>query len=297
MEYVILDLEWDSVYYKEQKRFINQILQIGAVRLNSEFEIINSFEATIHSDISKKVSTRFAQLTGITSEKMLSGVPLADAVRAFNSFSKGAEVTMTWSDSDLYAIVENEKLLENTGTGFILNLYLDLQKLVQYKMKLLGYESNNQVSLEAAAQFFGIDISNYDMHTALADSTVCAKLFKLCYDSQVLSSLIKDAKVPSFYEKLRFKPYPITEINDKELDLKYFAFNCSECGERLKRKSNWKYKNRWFAARMECPACRRRFLGRVFAKRTYEGLVYKRRLTEIRKKGNSDELPALPKTM
>lgn len=297
MEYIIFDLEWDSVFYRQEKRFINQILQIGAVRLDSEFNIIDSFIATIRSDISKKVSTRFAKLTGITSEKMLSGVPFLKAVEDFNEFSKGAEVTMTWSDSDLYTIVENEKLLANTGIGFEMNYYLDLQKLVQARMKLLGYENNNQVSLEAAAEFFQIDTNEYEMHTALDDSTVCSKLLKLCYDREVFDTLLKDTKVASFYNKLRFKPYPITKINDRALDKTYFSFNCSVCGEKLKRVDKWKYRNRWLFASMKCPSCDRMFIGRVYAKMTFEGVVYKRRITEIRKKEKSDELPALSETV
>ena len=111
MEYVILDLEWDNVFYPPAKRFVNQILQIGAVRLDNDFQIIDTFEKTIKSSISKKVTSRFAELTGITTEKMLSGVPLIDAIKEYNSFVSGAEVTMTWSDTDLYTIVDNQKIL------------------------------------------------------------------------------------------------------------------------------------------------------------------------------------------
>ena len=44
MNYIIFDLEWDSVFYKPEKRFINQILQIGAVRLDGNFNITDTFE-------------------------------------------------------------------------------------------------------------------------------------------------------------------------------------------------------------------------------------------------------------
>ena len=80
MEYVIFDLEWDNVFYKKEKRFINQILQIGAVKLDSDFNIIDSFSVTIRSALSKRVTGRFATLTGITTEKMLAGIPLEQAV-------------------------------------------------------------------------------------------------------------------------------------------------------------------------------------------------------------------------
>ena len=42
MEYIILDLEWDSIYYKPEKRFINHILQIGAVKLDENFNTIDT---------------------------------------------------------------------------------------------------------------------------------------------------------------------------------------------------------------------------------------------------------------
>jgi hypothetical protein len=63
MNYIILDLEWDSTYFKAQKKFINQILQIGAVKLDQNFDIVDTFEATIKSAISNRVTGRFAKLT------------------------------------------------------------------------------------------------------------------------------------------------------------------------------------------------------------------------------------------
>lgn len=295
MEYVIFDLEWDSVYYKPQKGFINQILQIGAVRLDGEFNIIDRYEATVRSAISKKVSGRFAELTGITTEKMLGGVPLVQAVNGFNEFSRGADVTMTWSDSDLHTIVENEKLL--SGVGFEMNFYLDLQKLVQAEMRTLGYDSKNQVSVSSAAEFFNINIDGFEMHTAEDDSTVCAKLLKRCYNEQVFKSLLRDAKRPDFNKRLHFKAYPVTDINDKSLDKAQFNFMCPECECKLNRISKWKYRNRWFSAPCKCPQCGGKFISRVMAKMTFDGVVYKRRISELRKKETENEMQSVPETV
>ncbi len=284
MEYVIFDLEWDNSFYKPEKKFINQILQIGAVKLNGDFEIIDSFTATVRSAISKKVTGRFARLTGITTEIMRSGIPLEDAVMRFNEFSKNADVTMTWSDSDLYTIVENEKLLKNSGVAFNMNFYLDLQKLVQAKMREKGYDSKNQVSLEFAGEFFGININEFSMHTALDDSTVCGKLLKICYNEEIFKSLLRDTKDPEFYRRLHFKSYPITDINDKALDKAMFCFCCPHCGGKLNRISKWKYRNRWFSVPFKCPACNDKYIGRVYAKMTFEGVTYKQKLSKIEKK-------------
>ena len=296
MEYVIFDLEWDNVFYKKEKRFINQILQIGAVKLDGDFNITESFTATIRSAISKRVTGRFATLTGITTEKMLKGIPFEDAVRAFNKFSSKADVTMTWSDSDLYTIVENEKLLKD-GLSFNMNRYLDLQKLVQAKMREKGYENQNQVSLEVAAEFFGISLDDFSMHTALDDSTVCGKLLGICYNENVFNSLVKDAKDPEFSRRLHFKSYSITDINDKALDKTKFCFKCPKCGAKLNRFSKWKYSNRWFSSTFRCPKCNDKYIARVFAKMTFEGVTYKQRLSKIEKKETENEVQSVPETV
>lgn len=297
MEYVIFDLEWDNVFYKKEKRFINQILQIGAVKLDSDFNIVDSFTATVRSALSKRVTGRFATLTGITTEKMLAGIPLEDAVCRFNEFSRNADVTMTWSDSDLYTIVDNEKLLKTSGVSFSMNFFLDLQKLVQAKMRQKGYESKNQVSLESAAEFFGVSIEEFSMHTALDDSTVCAKLLKICYDEGVFKTLLKDTKNPDFYRRLHFKAYPITDINDSALDKSKFSFLCPECGEKLNRISKWKYRNHWFSSPFRCAECNDKYIGRVYAKMTFEGVNYKQRLSKIEKKETQDEVSAVSETV
>ncbi len=294
MEYIIFDLEWDNVFYKPEKRFINQILQIGAVRLDGEFNITDRFCVTVRSAISKRVTGRFASLTGITTEKMLAGIPLEEAVNRFNEFTAGAEVTMTWSDSDLYTIVENEKLLKKSGVAFGMNFYLDLQKLVQAKMRQNGYESKNQVSLEGAAEFFGIDTANFSMHTALDDSTVCGQLLKIAYNEEVFKSLLRDTSDPEFYRRLHFKAYPITDINSACLDKSEFNFNCPQCNCKVNRISKWKYHNRWFSAPCKCPQCGEKYIGRVYAKMSFEGVVYKKRIKKIVKKEQPNEVPAMP---
>ena len=199
MNYVILDLEWDSTFYKPQKRFINQILQIGAVKLDSNFEVVDTFEATIKSDISKKVTGRFAKLTGITSEIMRAGIPFKDAVNQYNEWVGDDTVTMTWSNSDLYTILENEdNLLKDVH--FKIEKYLDLQVFIQNEMRLQGYEDKNQISLEAAAEKIGVSTDGIDFHTAKEDSLVCAYLLKKCYNQKRFEALIKDTSNPEFFK-------------------------------------------------------------------------------------------------
>ncbi len=295
MEYIILDLEWDSVYFPPKKRFINQILQIGAVRLDGDFNVKDTFSVNICSKISKKVTSRFAKLTGITSEIMREGIPFEAAVSRYNEFSKDAFVTMTWSNSDLYSIIENEDLLLKGKLKFEMQNYLDLQKLVQQHLRTKGYESKNQIALEAAAELLGLDTSKFDFHTALDDCLVCAELLKLSYNENVFGSLLKDATAEDFYKRLRFKPYAITDINDSNIKKSQLQFSCPKCKAETTRISNWKYKNRWFLSNFKCTKCGYKFNGRVTFKKTFDDLQVKYKVCEYKpKKRTTDDMQSVP---
>ncbi len=282
MNYIILDLEWDSTYFPKQKRIINQILQIGAVKLNQNFDVTDTFEVTVKSSISKKVTGRFARLTGITTEIMLDGVSFEDAVEAYNNWVGEDTVTMTWSNSDLYTIIENEdNILKDKR--FKIEKYLDLQKFVQGEMRILGYEDKNQVSLEAAAEFLKIKTDDIDFHTAKDDSLVSAYLLKKCYNEQRFKSLIRDTSNPEFFKRLRFRAYSISNLKDKNIDKSQLEFVCENCNKKANRVSKWKYSNRWFWANFQCD-CGNRFSGRVSFKKTYDDLIVRRKVCEFKEK-------------
>ena len=282
MNYIILDLEWDSTYFPKQKRFINQILQIGAVKLNSKFKLIDTFEVTIKSSISKRVTGRFAKLTGITSDIMRLGVAFDKAVDMYNDWVGEDTVTMTWSNSDIYTILENEdNLLEDKH--FKIEKYLDLQKFVQGEMRLLGYEDKNQISLSAAAEFLNIKTDDIDFHTAKDDSLVSAYLLKKCYNKERFNQLIKDTSNPEFYKRLKFKAYSISNLKDQNIDKNQLEFCCQNCGKNVKRVSKWKYSNRWFSANFICE-CGEKFNGRVSFKKTYDDLIVRKKVCEFKEK-------------
>lgn len=284
MNYIILDLEWDSAYSAKHKRFINQILQIGAVKLDGEFNIIDTFEETVKSEISKKVTGRFAKLTGITTEKMLAGVPFDTAVDRYNAWAGEDTVTMTWSDSDLYSIKENEEYLLNGGRKFAIERYLDLQRFVQGELRRGGYEDKNQISLGAAAKLLDIETDSFELHTAKDDSLLSVALLQKCYNEERFSALIRDTADPEFYKRLRFKPFNISDINDERINKEDLRFSCDKCGEKAKRITKWRYRNRWFSAKFECKKCGRCFCGRASFKKTYDDLIVRKRVCELKSK-------------
>lgn len=289
MNYIILDLEWDSVYFPPKKQFINQILQIGAVKTDENFDITDTFEVTVRSAISNRVTGRFAKLTGITNEVMRDGIPFEEAVRRFNEWTGVDFITMTWSDSDLYTIKNNEELLLPEGLRFSIGRYLDLQKFIQGEMRFSGYTDKNQISLAAAAEFFGISAENLSLHTAKDDSVLSAALLKKCYQKERFESYLRDTADPEFYKRMRFKPYPISKLDDPLIDKDQLVFLCDVCGAKAQAVTAWRYRNRWFAARFRCTQCGRKFLGRISFRKNYDDVTIKKKITELKPKKPKEE--------
>lgn len=300
MKYILLDLEWNSAYCHKTGKFINEIMQIGAVKLNEQLEECDRFSHTIKSCITKKLSKRFIDLTGITNEEMLSGVRLKDAVEQYNDWVSGDDfVTMTYSNSDLYAIFENCSTFLTNSPMMRIGKYADLQTLAMQYLNDRGAALKNQISLSTAAQMLGIDISGFDMHTAFDDSLVSSAILKVCFDKDKLSNIIKDTDHPDFYKRLMFKSHPITNLKDAAIDKSKLKFFCEKCGGKTNRRNKWKYSNRWFRADFECAECRQRFVGRVSFIKTYDTVVCKRKIIypEVSDKSGKEKVQSVSETM
>ena len=49
MQYIFLDLEWNNAYSKIHHRFVNEIIEIGAVKLDENFLETDRFDVFIKS--------------------------------------------------------------------------------------------------------------------------------------------------------------------------------------------------------------------------------------------------------
>ena len=171
-----------------------------------------------------------------------------------------------------------------------------MQKLVQSELRKNGYESKNQISLEGAAELLGIDVTDFSMHTAVDDCKISAILFNECYNEEVFNQLKRDASAPDFFAWLRYKPHPISNINDSAINKSELEFNCPECGGKSRRLNPFKYRNRWFVANFKCEKCGFKFNGRVAFKKTFDDVQVKRKVCEYRR-GKKNGMQPMPETV
>lgn len=252
MFYVIMDLEWNNSYNKYKKCFVNEVLEIGAVMVNEELEVIDTFSVIIRSQLIKKLSGRVKRLTHISNEDMSAGVSFQRAVSDFSKWVGSRNcVFLSWGNSDIRVLYDNFVMFCGIRGIPFLTQYADLQKYCQRYIVSAG---NQQIGLMNAAVEMGIDISDCNFHRALEDSLLGLRCLKKCFDRDELlnESVICDR---SFYQKLLFKATMITNLNHPGLDKSKLRCECDGCGNQMRRMSDWKSINQAFSALFYCSGC------------------------------------------
>ncbi len=288
MRYVILDLEWNGSYSKRVHKFVNEIIEFGAVKIDSEFEIIDTFSALITPQIGKKLSSKVKELTKITNEELADkGISFMDAVEQFTEFSKDS-VLLTWGTSDIHALIENYSYYTDDIHLPFLKKYCDLQVYCESCLGL--HNSACQLGLSTCADKIGITFSEEEQHRAFFDALLSLRCMSHFIEDYPIDSFIRDAQQQSFYDRMLFKTHFITDLNSDEIDKEQLNFNCDVCGSNAKRTKQWKLQNKSFISEFKCPECSRSFLGRISFKKKYDSVTVNKKIVEKKQKetANSD---------
>lgn len=284
-----MDLEWNNSYNKLYKCFVNEILEIGAVMVNEELEVIDTFSVIIRSQLIKKLSGRVKSLTHITNEDMSSGVSFQRAVSDFTKWIDGRNcVFMSWGNSDIRVLYDNYNMFCRVKGIPFLSQYVDLQK---YCQNFIVSASNQQIGLVNAAMAMGIDLADCKFHRALEDSLLGLRCLKKCFNREQLlnAAIICDR---SFYQKLLFKSAYITNINNPKINKNKMVCKCDQCGAQMKRMSDWKTVNQSFSALFFCKKCERLVNCSFKFKEFYDHIDMKTSISEIKKTDDEAEQPA-----
>lgn len=283
MNFIIFDLEWNNAYNYKIKRGMNEIIEIGAVKLNDDLEIVDTFKQLIKPQLSKKLGSRFKNLTHITIEEINeSGIAFDVAFDEFSKWcGKGDNLFLSWSTSDLYTLVANFKYFENTVYVDFMTKYVDAQK---YCMSFIeSSDSSNQISLSHCAQAFEIDTDCTKFHRALEDCMVTAYCFKKVYDKNKINDYVQVCDI-SFFERLIFKPYYISNAEYKDFKLSEVEITCPVCKGKIEPVKKYEFANNTFRGAGICKKCNKKFWTYVRAKQTYDEIVISSRAVMINKK-------------
>ncbi len=175
MEYIIFDMEWNQPLFNAARKEIagvqltGEIIQIGAVKLNSEFVACGNFFIDIEPVFYKKMNKRVGKITGIT-EKQLRGCKHFGAAFAdFMDFCGQDFCLMTWGRDDMPMLFDNMKA--HGIDASVLPEHYDLQLIFGYQVS----RDLKQWSLAGAMERMGIE-QRHPAHNALFDAVNTAKV-------------------------------------------------------------------------------------------------------------------------
>ena len=292
MQYIILDLEFNGAYSKHRHRFVNEIIEFGAVKCDEQLNIIDTFSELITPQITKKLNSHVSALTHITLDELKESKNSFSHVMAkFRKFL-GDDVLLTWSNSDILVLIENYKIFFGNDRLPFLKYYVNLQK---YCERAIGYsDKSRQLGLSSCAEMLGITFEDDSLHRAYNDAELSAACFKALYDPQLLQQFLYTCD-DDFYRRLTFKNYNICNLKDPHIDKREMYFNCETCGKRALRRSKWRLKNRSFRAHFRCLRCHQDFEGRISFKQCYDHVEVSKKIAELPVKEKKAENPRSPK--
>lgn len=127
---VILDLEWNGTYSKRLKGFINEIIEFGAVKVDDNLQLADTFSLLVRPQVGKKISGKIATLTNITDEELESGRQFMQVVSRFRKWA-GDCILMTWGTSDILTLIENCRYFSGSDRIPFLTDYVDFRRTVK----------------------------------------------------------------------------------------------------------------------------------------------------------------------
>ena len=272
-----MDLEWNNAYMKSAQKFVNEIIEIGAVKLNENLEIVDTYSELIKPVVSRKLRSRIKDLTHLTNEDISGGMAFDEAISKLEEWSGSDALFMTWGDTDIRTMLSNFKYFLKKDSISFIERYADLQRYCQC---FINMENIQQAGLSYAAECLQIDAEKYPHHRALDDSLLSAECFKKVFDKDKLDEFIKVCDA-DFYARLTFKPYVIKSKNDPLIDKNLFNCYCDICGGKVETLKKWKFMNQSFRGLFYCANCDREFRVNLRIKKFYDRLDVKRNYSEI----------------
>ncbi|RKI95671.1 hypothetical protein D7W09_05590 [bacterium D16-34] len=171
---IVIDLEFTPVNPKYRTgHFCFEIIQIGAVRVDQNGKLLDSFTSFVKPEFTDRVTRKVQKLTGIRTCDVTGAESLAEVLKQFRAWVGNAKTRfVAWSNSDLRQLVVETKTKEISFSEKN-NRWLDLQKIYPRFMEV---DNGRQMALRIAANWYGIEASSQDLHGALYDATLTAEL-------------------------------------------------------------------------------------------------------------------------
>ncbi len=247
MNYIVFDLEWNQSpggKKNSNSRLPFEIIEIGAVKLNEQFETVDSFQRLIKPQVYNWIHDSIHEVIHVNYKDLMKGIPFPQAAREFLEWCGDERCFFTWGNQDLMELQRNLKYYEMLYLLPGPVRYYNVQKIFSICFEDRGIRR----SLEHAIDFLNIE-KKEDFHRALADAYYTgAVLKKIDWDYIFPNYSIDVYQNPKSRKEEIHISYPAYDIyvsrefDDKERimkDREVSSTRCPVCHIPAKRKIRW----------------------------------------------------------
>lgn len=247
MDYVVLDLEWNQASDSQDARsrlLTFEIIEIGAVKLNSRMEVTDTFHELICPQVYDEMHSVTERLIGIHMEELRGKRCFTEVAGDFLKWCGTDFMFGTWGSQDLTELQRNMRFfgMEPLGTGPV--RFYDIQKLFS-----IAYEDQkSRRSLEYAVDFLNIE-KDGAFHRAISDAWYTARVLQLIkdpaalqrfsYDTFVLPKSHRDEIHVVFDNYAKYISRPFADKEELMADREVISTRCYLCHKNLRRKVRW----------------------------------------------------------
>ncbi len=283
MAYIVVDLEFNNMnkitesyrdFYEKYKsleniEIENEIIEIGAVKLDEHMQCIDSMKEYIHPSIFPIINPIVNEITKIDMDLLNEkGISLEDGLNKLKSMFNDGDVLCSWAKDDIIELIINAQYHNYKDIGFI-NRYLDLQ---EYATTILGYKKS--LGLKKAITELKIRIDENKLHDAFYDAQYTGEVFKRIYNSRIIKNYI----VEDIYNMPALN---IENLEDFKVAEDKLMLQCPKCKQKINQSTDIVSAKWRFLAAGICPKCKSNVLCQINIKKSFKGDIYYKETSSI----------------
>lgn len=249
MNYIVLDLEWNQSNTGQEaeiEKLPFEIIEIGAIKLNSEFLMVSEFNELVKPQVYHEMHHITSKLIHMQMKELERGDYFPKVASRFLEWCGEEVVFCTWGTLDLTELQRNMRFYQMKPLADKPLPYLDVQKL----FSLAFEDGKSRKALEYAIDFLKID-KDIPFHRAFSDAYYTAKVLERVADKDlsVLQKISYDIFHPPMRRedevKIQFDTYTkyISRVfaDKKEAfgDREVVSSKCYLCHRNLRKKIKW----------------------------------------------------------
>ena len=270
MSYIFFDLEWNQGYPHTPEERLDEIIQIGACRLDSWEGKASNFSAYVRPSIHRSLHHRVKKILPLDQKELRRAEPFRKVIRDFFRWCGPDPVFFTWGDCDA-------RVLDMNLCWYGMEEFLDVEIYdLQRAYDLCIAHTDQQAALKDAVEHFGLedeleyhDAGNDAFYTAKIGAEMVRRLSTLPTEEELSRGeerfrqekrrMARSEAVEALEEVLReAEPFhrrplgPCESVEDVLRSRSARIFSCPECDTGV-CSGNWYQVGARYVARGRCP--------------------------------------------